>query len=259
MTEARRSGRPAQQQFGRQAYFYAQSNAHRGGEGLEVLTQYLATGTHDLIVDVGTGAGFTAFAAAPFARRVLATDITPEMLRQTRAQAKDRGVVNVDLVAAEAESLPFDDGSVDVVTCRQAAHHFHDLRRVLSEVQRVLKVGGAFIFTDPAAPEGDTEEEWMNDVEARRDLTHVRDLREAEWRDLLAASGFVVTQSTMTKVYLEFNDWVRRAGTPRENVVPLRTDFLAAPEPVVKAFGIRPEGDDIHFHWDVLVTRAAKR
>ena len=259
MTEPTQSSRPAQEQFGRQAHFYAQSNAFRAGESLDALTQYLAQDRYGLAVDVGTGAGFAAFAASPFCDQVLATDITPQMLTQARRLADERDITNVGLMAVEAESLPFGAGSVGLVTSRQAAHHFYDLPRAIAEVWRVLRPGGVFVFTDPVAPEGAYEERWMNDVEVRRDLTHIRDLRELEWRELLAKTGFDINHSVVTRVYLEFNDWVARANTPQENIEPLRRDLLSARPSVVQAFGIQAVDEDIHFHWDVLVVKAVKR
>ena len=50
---------------------------------------------------------------------------------------------------------------------------------------RVLEPGGAFIFTDPVAPDDDEVARWMNDVEVRRDDTHIRDLNAGEWRGLM--------------------------------------------------------------------------
>ena len=160
---------------------------------------------------------------------------------------------------AEAESLPFATDLLDAVSCRQAAHRFHDLPRAMEEIWRVLKPGAPFILCDPAAPEGEYEASWMNDVELRRDATHQRDLTVSEWRSLLGGVGFDITHWSMTKVYLEFNDWVLRAATHQVDEEPLRRDFLSAPASVVAAFGIQPNGEAIDFHWDVVVLRAVKR
>ena len=253
------SARSAQEQFGRQARFYAESDAHRGGENLDALAAYAAIGRYGTVVDLGTGAGFTAFALAPYSKYVLATDIAPGMLAQTRRLASERGVSNVGLLMAEAESLPFATGSLDAVSCRQAAHHFHDLPRAVEEIRRVLKPGAVFVLSDSVAPEGDYEALWMNDVEVRRDATHQTDLKPSGWRSLLANVGLEITHWSMAKVYLEFNNWVRRSATPREKIECLRRDFLSAPASVVEAFGIQPEGQAINFHWDALVLRAVKQ
>ena len=250
------SARAAQAQFDRQAASYSVSSAHSGGEGLSLMKQYAALGEYDTIVDIATGAGFTAFALAPYARRVVATDIAAGMLTQTRRLAAEHDPVNMALAMAEAESLPFASGSLDLVSCRQAAHHFHDLPRAVAEIRRVLKPGGVFLLSDTVAPEGDREAGWLNDVELRRDSSHQRDWRSSAWLALLEDTGLQVTHRDMAKVYLEFNDWVLRSATPQQLIEPLRRDFLSAKPSVVEAFGIRPEGEEIHFHWDVLVVRA---
>ena len=252
------SARAAQAQFGRQAASYSVSSAHSGGEGLSLMKQYAALGEYDTIIDIATGAGFTALALAPYARRIVATDIAAGMLAQTRRLAAEHDPVNMALAMAEAESLPFASGSLDMVSCRQAAHHFHDLPRAAGEIRRVLKLGGVFLLSDTVAPEGDPEADWLNDVELRRDSSHQRDWKPSEWLALLEDTGLQVTHRSMAKVHLEFNDWVLRSATPQALIRPLRRDFLSAGPAVIKAFGIRPEREDIHFHWDVLVVRAVR-
>ena len=67
-----------------------------------------------------------------------------------------------------------------------------------------------------------------------------------------------VTHHTTTKVDLEFFDWVRRASTPPQAVEALHNEFLAVPEKMTAAFGIRVEGGTINFSWDTWVIRAVK-
>ncbi|MEE8443555.1 MAG: class I SAM-dependent methyltransferase [Dehalococcoidia bacterium] len=253
------SARQAQEQFGRQAQFYAESDVHRAGESLESVIEYAALGRYETVVDLATGAGFTAFAMAPYSSRVLATDIAPGMLAQARRLAVERGLDNVSLSMAEAETLPFATDSLDAVTCRQAAHHFHNLPKAVEEVRRALKPGAVFILSDTVAPEGDPEAQWINDKEVRRDASHQTDLKPSEWRSLLESVGFELTHSSMAKVYLEFNDWVMRSATPEAEVEALRRDFISAPASVTAAFGIQPNNEEIDFYWDVLVVRAVKR
>ena len=56
----------------------------------------------------------------------ITSDITPEMLFETRSLAGKIGLANVQPTFALAERLPFTDGTLDVVSCRLAAHHFAD-------------------------------------------------------------------------------------------------------------------------------------
>lgn len=260
MTEENRSSQGAAEQFGRQAEHYAVSTGvHAHSEGLDILQEYASLGDRGVAVDLATGAGFTAFAVSPYVERVLATDIAAGMLQQAGQLAGERSLGNVELAFVEAEHMPFADGSLDMVTCRQAAHHFYDLPQALREIERVLKPGGVFLLSDTSAPEDDAVSAWMNDVELRRDATHVWDRKPSEWRVMLQEIGLEVTHLQMVRVHLEFNDWVKRSATPEEEIEPLRRDFLSASEAVVDAFGIEPEGDGINFNWPVVVLRAVKK
>lgn len=260
MTEENRSSQGAAEQFGRQAEHYAVSTGvHAHSEGLDVIQEYASLGDRGVAVDIATGAGFTAFAVSPYVERVLATDIAAGMLQQAGHLADERSLDNVELAFVEAEHMPFADGSLDMVTCRQAAHHFYDLPQALREISRVLKPGGVFLLSDTCAPEDDAVAEWMNDVELRRDVSHVWDRKQSEWRVMLQEIGLEVTHLQMVRVHLEFNDWVKRSATAEEEIQPLRRDFLSASEAVVDAFEIEPEGDGINFSWPVVVLRAVKQ
>lgn len=253
--------RGAADQFSRQAHFYATSSAHSNAESLHLIGQLASDRPCDLAVDIATGPGFTAFAVAPYAKRVLATDVAPGMLRQVVRIATERGLTNVQPALVAAESLPFRDSSVDLVTSRTAPHHFLDLERFVSETARILKPGGTFIVGDTSAPEDQATADWMNDVEFRRDRTHIRDRKPSEWRALLEEAGLHVDHDSVTRVHLEFVDWVTRSATPPDEIERLRKDWREAPGGAVDAFQIvrlPGEAEDYRFAWPVWVGRARK-
>ena len=105
------------------------------------------------MLDVATGAGHTALAFAPHVAKVTATDITEEMLGETRKLAKARGLTNVKALTAKAEDLPFPDANFDLVVCRLAAHHFRKIGGFVSEAFRVLMPGGMIGIVDNVAPD----------------------------------------------------------------------------------------------------------
>jgi ubiquinone/menaquinone biosynthesis C-methylase UbiE len=249
---------PAQRQFTRQADFYVVGEPFRTGESLVALVRFASLGRYGVVVDLGTGAGFTAFAVSPYAGEVILTDVTREMLVRARQLARERGVDNTGFALVMAEHLPFRTGSLDAVTSRFAAHHFTSIEGALREMGRVLKRGGVLLLADSVAPEEPSTARWMNDVERRRDRSHIENIPPSRWRELLPAFGFRITHTETARVYLEFNDWVRRAGTPPGEVEALRRDFLGAPEGARRAFAIKPRGDTIDFSWPCLVVRAEK-
>src|ERR671927_423203 len=70
------------------------------------------------VLDLGSGAGTDSLVAAQMVGgqgRVTGIDMTPEMLAKARTAAAEMGATNVEFVEAEAERLPFADGSFDIV------------------------------------------------------------------------------------------------------------------------------------------------
>jgi len=247
-----------QRQYGRQAPFYANAAFYGAGESLEAMTELASLGRYRWAVDIASGGGYTAFALAPCAQHYIVSDLTQEMLLQAWRVAQERGVKEIDYLQVTAEVLPFVSGSLDLVTCRLAAHHFPSLEDAAQEVARVLGHGGVFLLADTVPPEDDAVAQWMDEVERRRDPSHVCNRRPSQWWSLLKAHGFRITHSLLKRVHLEFNDWVERAGTPEVEVESLRREFLDAPTKVKEAFGITPAGRDILFYWPCLVVRAVK-
>ena len=246
-------------QFSRQAGEYAVSPAHSTGESLEMIEKLASEGRYRWAADVATGAGFTAFVVAPYSEVVFATDIAPGMVRETRRLASERGLGNVVPVFAAAESLPFGDASLDLVTCRTATHHFERLEESILEVVRVLKPDGSFLLADSCGSEDPAAAEWQHDVEIRRDPTHVRNLPPSEWRPLLTGAGLEIDFETMTRVHMTFSAWTQRSGTPEETRERLRMEWAEAPAEAVSEFRIEPlDGGDFHFSWPVYVCRAVK-
>ena len=251
----------AQQVFGPQARVYAESPVHMEDPSLDAMRDmagYGRPGGYGWALDLGTGAGFTAFAMAHFSRQVVAMDPTPGMLAQTRRIARERDLVNVAPSRNVAEALPVAASSIDLVTSRMAAHHFPGFEAMLEEVSRALKPGGVFLMADSIAPADDSVAAWMNEIELRRDFSHIQDRQERQIEALVEERGMAVTHKEHTRIGLRFNDWAARTATSDDETEALRRDFLAAPPAVREAFEISPEGGDIGFSWPCLILRAVK-
>lgn len=244
--------------FGPQAHLYATSTTQSAGESLTILAEWVGRRPDARALDVATGAGFTALTLAPLVREVTGTDLTEEMLAQARRLATERGLDNVRFETADATALPFADASFDLVTSRFAPHHFTDLPRGIAEMVRVLKPGGQLIILDTCSPEDPDLAELMNDIEVRRDHTHVRNLTPSAWRALFHDLGLTIEREALTSVDLEFEDWVVRGSTPPEQIAYLRP-LLADPTPAMRAaWNIREENGELHFAWDVLILQGTR-
>ena len=249
----------AQQMFGSQASFYATSQVHISDNRLTTLQRMIAEQpVAKWAVDLGTGAGFTAFAAAEHTGQVVASDITREMLLETRRISEDRQLGNVLLCLNQAEVLPFASESIDLVTCRAAGHHFTDLGAAFDEIRRILKSGGTLLMADSVSPEDGSLADWFNDVESRRDFSHVENRKVSVLLKMLNDRGLEVVEKYDERTYMTFNDWVRRTGTPEDEVASLRRDFLNATQEAKEVFLIQEQDEDIAFAWPSLVFRAVK-
>ena len=249
--------RLSQQQFSSKALEYSKSQTFTAGADLEAIVSMAKGVTAKIAVDIGSGAGFTAFAVSPFASTVLSTDLALPMLHHAVEGAASRGLTNVVPALVSAESLPFADGSIGLLTCRLAAHHFSDVTVGVSEWARVLEPGGTLILVDTVTPEDPAVAAWMNDIELRRDPSHSRDLSAQQWIKLLTSNGFSIEETILTTIPLEFDDWMRRAGASSSVTEDVRSEYLNATAAVTEAFGIQTD-EPLRFFWPCLALRATK-
>ncbi len=234
---------------------------HLRGETLETVRRLARAAPTDTVLDVGTGAGFTAFALAPDAGRVIGADLTPQMLAEGQRLTRERGLgAKLEWIMTAAESLPFPDNTFTLITCRYASHHFHDLPRALREMARVTRPNGHVVLCDVVAPEAPGLVELMNEIEQIRDPTHVWEYPLSQWRErLLPAAGLKVEKVVPGKSPQVFGEWVQRAGTPREATRQLMEMFTTASAETRGAFQVRREEAEILFSWDNATILATKR
>ncbi len=95
------------------------------------------------VLDLGCAGGFMAEALDDRGARVTGIDPATDAIAaaQTHAGARD---IRYDIGVGEA--LPYTDASFDAVVCVDVLEHVADLTKVMSEVFRVLKPGGMFLF-----------------------------------------------------------------------------------------------------------------
>jgi ubiquinone biosynthesis O-methyltransferase len=97
------------------------------------------------VLDLGCGGGFMAVALAERGAKVTGIDPSESAVGAARRHAKENGL-DINYQISGGESLPFADGAFDIVVCVDVLEHVEDLQRVLSEVRRVLRPDGIFLF-----------------------------------------------------------------------------------------------------------------
>jgi ubiquinone/menaquinone biosynthesis C-methylase UbiE len=110
----------------------------------------------DRSLEVGAGTGYFSLnlLRAGTVREATCTDISPGMVRALNANAQRLGLT-VRTARADAESLPFADGSFDLVLGHAVLHHLPDLQRAFGEFHRVLEPGGYVVFAGEPSRFGD--------------------------------------------------------------------------------------------------------
>lgn len=113
-------------------------------------------GSTTRVLDIGSGYGGAARQlASRFGCRVTALNLAEAENERNRLMNAEQGLDGlIDVVDGAFETLPFGDASFDLVWCQDAILHSGDRAKVLKEVDRVLKPGGAFVFTDPMRTDG---------------------------------------------------------------------------------------------------------
>jgi len=145
----------------------------------------------EVVLDIGSGGGMDSFLAAGRVGptgKAIGVDMTPAMLERARASALKAGIRNVEFRQGQAESLPVEDGAVDVILSNCVINLCEDKGQVFREAYRVLKPGGRLEVSDvvtsgtlPLELRQDAGE-WAGCISGA--------LPEQEYVDLIAQAGF---------------------------------------------------------------------
>jgi ubiquinone/menaquinone biosynthesis C-methylase UbiE len=104
------------------------------------------------VLDVATGTGAFALAAARLGADVIATDFSPKMVRALSAKCRKLGESRVRTSVMDGQNLEFEDGSFDVAASLFGLMFFPDYTRGLRELLRVLRPGGQAVIATWAPP-----------------------------------------------------------------------------------------------------------
>ncbi|HKW73106.1 MAG TPA: methyltransferase domain-containing protein [Candidatus Dormibacteraeota bacterium] len=231
---------------------YAKSTFHASWARLQEVVDLARPKPGDLVLDVATGTGNTAFALAPHVRRVIGLDLTREMLNEARRIAAERGIRNADWVIGDAAHLPFQDDTFDIYVVRAAPHHFPDIDAFLAEAHRVLQQGRDAVFIDCAPPL--PARDLLHEVEVRRDPSHILSLTVDEWASRLDRAGFEVEMAKARELDWNYEEWMGNQGASPELAAELAGIIESSQGEARRQ--LRPERRDgklWHAYWHCLI------
>jgi ubiquinone/menaquinone biosynthesis C-methylase UbiE len=167
----------------------------RADQLAEAVRRFASPGGDEHALDAGTGTGALAVALAPLVHEVVGVDAVPELLAHARRRVDEAGLANVELLEADVTRLPFAEGSFDLVGAARLLHHVPHPEYAVSELARVLRVGGHLLVLDQIAPADPLVAIELDRFERARDPTHTRLLPDGDVRALFEMNDLVLIRS----------------------------------------------------------------
>ena len=103
----------------------------------------------DVVFEFGCGTGTTALNLAPSAARIVATDISAEMIAVAREKAQAGNCTNVEFLVATPDAAPWGDAAFDAAMGFNILHLVAERDAALRGIHRLLRPGGVFISKTP--------------------------------------------------------------------------------------------------------------
>ena len=112
------------------------------------LIEKLAINPNDVVIDFGCGPGYYTIELAKKAKRVVAVDLSPEMLKKAQNKAEKAGVKNIQFLQSNGTNIQLEDSSVDMILLVTVYHEVGESEAVLKEFNRILKPEGKLIIVE---------------------------------------------------------------------------------------------------------------
>jgi ubiquinone/menaquinone biosynthesis C-methylase UbiE len=227
-------------QFSKQAPRFGETGRPLASrEYLDWMVTNLDLEPHWRVLDVAAGTGHLGRAIAPHVRRVVAVDITSQMLNAGVRQAEEDCISNIIFEQSLAEQVPHPNDTFDIVVSRFAIHHFEHPSIPITEMVRVCRLGGRVAVIDLVSPDDDTLAATYNRLEHLRDPSHTRALSVRKLKGLLKDAGLKIIQTISCEVDVNVDHWLDLAQTEpevRRMIVDELTEELGGSKPS----GMRP-------------------
>jgi SAM-dependent methyltransferase len=179
---------------------------------------------------------------------VTGIDITPAMIEQAKVLQKESMLSNLTWEIGDISNrLPYQSSSFSIVITRFSFHHLLKPFTVLTEMNRVCKVGGQIIVIDPT-PAVD-KAEMYNHVEKLRDPSHVNALTTYEFENLFEEARIPIRRRRSYTMKIGLEDQLQTSFPDTENIIKIRQLFIEDTESDLLGLNSYYDGDKIFFSY----------
>jgi SAM-dependent methyltransferase len=228
-------------EFTHQSETFGASVVARSARTLDELVRLAAPRAGERWLDVACGPGIISRRLAGEVAAVHGVDVTPAMIDVARREAAAAGTDNATFELGDATALTATDAAYDGVITRFSLHHIPAPGRVLAEMARVVRPGGAVVVADHLTDEDAEAAAWSQEIERLRDPSHWACLALGRLRRLGAAAGLTLEDEVGLGLELDFDDWLTRGsgGAGARSVIER---LLADPPAGARCFGVEETG-----------------
>lgn len=247
MTNSSNHKNTVRDEFTKQATAYAANPSISDPERIARLVRTTDPPSEARVLDIATGPGYVAFGFADRCQEVVGVDLTEAPLEIAEQTRQEHGVDNTHFQKADAENLPFEESSFDVVVCRFAFHHLEHPSRVLQQMTHVCRPNGTVVVEDLVVSEHSHRGKYQNEFEQHRDPSHVRAYSLSKLLGIFTEIGLEVEHVHTNVHILEVEDWLHNAQASESRATKART--LIEQDVVENLSGTRPFRRDGKLHF----------
>jgi SAM-dependent methyltransferase len=245
---------PIVREFTHQSESFNAAPAMRSADTLGRLLDLIPGSAGERWLDAACGPGLVARGLAARVGRVDGVDMTPAMVELARREAERERVGNAVFAVGDATALAFADGTFAGAVTRFSLHHVPRPGRVVAELARVVRPGGAVVVADHVTSADADVAAWHEEIERLRDPSHWACLTPARLRALGAAAGLVLEREEISPLSIDFEEWIGR-GSGGEAARDLIAAALAERSPPEFRLVDGPEGRRLELRYWVSVWR----
>ncbi|HET8952778.1 MAG TPA: class I SAM-dependent methyltransferase [Solirubrobacteraceae bacterium] len=223
-------------EFTHQAESFNRSQAANAHETLAALVDLADPRPGERWLEAACGPGIVTRTLAPRAGSVHGVDLTPAMVELARREAAAQE--NVTFAVGDATALPDASGAYDGAITRFSLHHVPVPARLVEELARVVRPGGAVVLADHLLDEDPEAAAWSAELERLRDPSHWASLPLERLRALAADAGLELEREEVVPLALDLGEWLER-GSGTAGRRPLLERLLATPPMSARRFVVR--------------------